>query len=235
MMELIKKLNRAIEPYYLLITMLIFFIAGFFSLAKFILSPPDVLVTVKKENIHYPSSINQDYAKLYQYIQDSTKSSQVQNLSYEVYKYLNNTKTQWILDIQNNTDHKIKSINIRMSDVSDLTSKGVSSEFLLDEETEKLLQNLIFQKNTGILYLKDGVDLPPNGTLKISLWGEFNNYDWIESLSIDYENGTAKIEYPKLFVGWKALVANYFLEIFIFIIATFVLIYYLLVKKYVVS
>jgi hypothetical protein len=229
----IKSLNKEIEPYYLLITMLIFFLFGFISITKFLLAPPDVLVTVKKENINYPSSINENYSELFAFIQDSTKNEKAKNISFIVYNYLIKTKNQWTLEIQNNTGKKIKSINIRMSNVKDLTSRATSSSFLLDEESQKLLNNITFQEKSGIVYFKDAVDLPPNASLKIYLWGEFNNYDWMESLVVDYEDGVAKIEYPETFIGWKAIVANYFLEIILFIMITFIVIYMLQIKKYV--
>ena len=122
---------------------------------------------------------------------------------------------------KNNTNKTIKSINIRYTNVRDLTSWAVSSSYLLEDEKDNLLKNILFQKVSGIIYLKDAVNLPPNGDLKIYLWGEFNPYDWDESLSVDYDGGVAKIEYNKSFYGLKAIIAEYFFEILVFIIMTF--------------
>lgn len=152
--------------------MLIFFLVGFVSIAKLIFSAPDLLVTVTKENINYPSSINEDYSDLFKYIQDSTDNENIQNVSINVHSYLNKTKHQWVLDIKNNSSKKVKGINVRLSNVTSLTSWGVSSSYLLNHEQDRLMKNIIHQDASGIVYFKDAVDLPPKANLKIYLWGE---------------------------------------------------------------
>lgn len=229
----IKEINNKIEPYYLLILMLVFFIGGFITLYKLLFSPPDLTVKIEKENINYPASINNKYISLFNYVQDSTNDLDLKRKSTEVYQYLIKTKHQRSLEIINNTNRTIKTINIRMSNVRDLTSWAVSSSYLLEEEKDKLLKNILFQENSGIIYLKDAVDLPPNGSLKIYLWGEFIDHSWLETLSVDFDGGAAKIEYSKSFSGLKALFAEYFFEIIFFIIITFIIVYLLQIKKYV--
>lgn len=232
MREKIKELNKMLEPYYLLIIMIAFFIVGFISIYKILFSPPDLLVRVAKENINYPSSINDSYEDVYTYIQDSSHTVDVKSKSIEVYNYLIKTKHQRVIEIKNNTNKTIKSINVRYTNVRDLTSWAVSSSYLLEDEKKNLLENILFQKGSGIIYLKDAVNLPPNGDLKIYLWGEFNPYDWDESLNVDYDGGVGKIEYNQSFYGIKAIIAEYFFEIFIFIILTFVVVYHLQIKNY---
>lgn len=232
MREKIKDLNKKLEPYYLLIIMIAFFIGGFVSLYKILFSPPDLLVRIEKENINYPSSINDSYIDIYTYIQDSSNVADVKTKSVEVYNYLIKTKHQRVIEIKNNTNKTIKSINIRYTNVRDLTSWAVSSSYLLEDEKDNLLKNILFQKVSGIIYLKDAVNLPPNGDLKIYLWGEFNPYDWDESLSVDYDGGVAKIEYNKSFYGLKAIIAEYFFEILVFIIMTFGVVYHLQIRNY---
>lgn len=233
--EKIKNLNKEVEPYYLLITMLIFFLFGFIAIAKLIFSSPDLLVTVEKENINYPSSINKNYSELFSYITDSTSNEELHSNALNVNRYLNLTKHQWVLEIKNNSSVKVKSINVRLSNVSTLTSWGVASSYLLEEERRRLMNNITFQEESGIVYLKDALDLPPNADLKLYLWGEFNNYDWVESIIVDHENGSAEIEYPERFYGYKAVVANFFFEIVLFLVITFSLTYYLMIDKYVTS
>lgn len=233
--ENIKKFNKALQPYYLLITMLVFFLVGFISITKLLISSPDLLVKVTKENINYPSSINEDYSELFLFIQDSTTNEKYKSKSFDVYQYLNNTKHQWVLEIQNKSSKKIKGINVRLSNVKSLTSWGVSSSYLLEQERNNLMKNITYQNLNGIVYFKEAVDLPPNTDLKIYLWGEFNNYGWIESIIIDHEEGIAKIEYPESFYGYKIIVANYFFEILLFLVLTFSLIYHLQTKKYVTN
>lgn len=235
MREKIKEINKKLEPYYLLIVMIVFFMAGFISIYKILFSPPDLLVRIEKENINYPSSINNTYADIYEYIHDSTNENLIKSKAVQVYEYLVQTRHQRVIEIINNTDKTIKSINIRYTSVRNLTSWAVSSSFLLEEEKDKLLENILFQKASGIIYLKDAVTLPPNGDLKIYLWGEFNPYDWDESLTVDYDGGVAKIEYNKSFSGYKAIIAEYFFAIFILIFLTFILVYHLQIRNHVAN
>jgi hypothetical protein len=229
--EKIKDINKRIEPYYLLIMMLVFFIGGFIAISKFFFSPPDLLVKVTKEEINYPSSINEKYMDIFSFIQDSCKNKETKSQSLDVYNYLLQTKSQRILEFQNNTKNSIKGINIRMTSVKNLTSWAVSSEYLLEQEKDKLMKNIIFQNQSGIVYLKDAVNLPPNGSLKIYLWGDFDPLEWNESLIVDYDGGQAKIENSKTFSGLKAILAEYFYEIMFVVILTFILIYLLQIQK----
>jgi len=229
--ERIKEVNKTMEPYYLLIMMLVFFIGGFIAISKFFFSPPDLLVKVTKEEINYPSSINKQYMDIFSFVQDSCKSKQTKDQSLDVYNYLLQTKSQRILEFQNNTKNTIKAINIRMTSVKNLTSCAVSSEYLLEQEKDKVLKSIIFQKESGIIYLKDAVNLPPNGSLKIYLWGDFDPIEWNETLIVDYDGGKAKIENSKTFSGLKAILAEYFYEIMFVVILTFIFIYFLQIRK----
>jgi len=232
-LDQIKAINKKLEPFYLLIIMIGFFITGFISLSKFLFSPPELIVKVEKDNINYPSTVNDKYVDIYSFIQDSVRNDTLKSYSVAVYQYLIKTKHQWILEVQNNSNKTIRAINVRLSNVKSMTSCAVSSSYLLEEEKQRLLNNLTFQKQSGIIYLKDGVNLPPKGDFKIFLWGEFNEFSWIESLIVDYDGGSAKIEYPQSFTGLKAFIAEYFFEIFIFVLLTFSIVYILQLKSHV--
>jgi hypothetical protein len=93
-----------------------------------------------------------------------------------------------------------------------------------------MVKNINFDKVNGIIDLKDNVDLPPNDELKIFLWGEF--LESMNNLIVNYEDGEAKIEYVKTFSGIKAVFGEFSSVIFITLIATFVLVYYLQLEKY---
>lgn len=230
MRKAIQAFNKKLDPYYLLITMLLFLVTAPITLYTIIPSPRHLIVKVEKEDINYPASINDKYLKIYSYIQDSTKNVDLKNNSIKLFNYLIKTKQQWNFTIKNRTKKVIKGINLRLLNVKNLTSSAVSSSYLLEDEKDKMLKNILFEKNSGIIYLKDAVDLPPYGELNIYLWGEF--LDWMNTLSVTYDEGVAKIEYNKTFSGIKAVIGEYSSVIFITLIATFVLIYYLQLKKY---
>ena len=226
----IQELNNKLEPYYLLIMMLLFLVTAPITLFTIIPAPRHLIVKVEKEDINYPATINEEYILIYNFIHDSTNNEDVKNNSTELFDYLIKTKHQWNIDIKNNSKKTIKGIHLRLLNVSDLTSCAVTSSYLLEEEKNKMVNNIYFDKNSGIIYLKDTVDLPPFGELKISLWGNF--LEWMENLSINYEDGEAKIEYVRTFSGIKAVIGQFSVVIFITLIATFALIYYLQLKKY---
>lgn len=233
MNDWITNANKKVQPYYLLITMIVFFIGGGVGIYKFLFAPSDITVKVINENINYPSSINEDYMEIYDYLSDSINNNEIKNKAITIYDYLIKTKQQKILHIKNNTNRTIKSINIRETSVRNLISWAVSSEYLLDDEKNKLLKNIVFEKSSGIIYLKNAVDLPPDGDLKFYLWGEFNPYNWDESLTVTYDGGTADIEYNRSFSGFQAIIAEFYFPIFLFLLITFIIVYFLLISKYV--
>lgn len=233
MKDLLNKINNQVQPYYLLVTMLLFFIGIFITAYSFIFSPPNLSVQVKQENIEYPSSINKAYETIYSYIADSIEDVNLKASSARVYSYLLETKHQKSIRISNNTASTIHSINIRQPNVRNLVSWAVSSSFLLEEEKNKVIQNILYQEKTGIIYLKDAVNLPPKGNLTIYLWGDFG-YNWDDSsLTVDYDGGNGVIEYTKELTGFDAAFSDYYYIILVAIIITFIIIYFSLIDKYV--
>jgi len=230
--ERIIEINKVLQPYYLLITMLIFFIGTFVGVYKFFFKPSDVVVKIDVQRINYPSSINSQFLDVHSYIQDSTSNADIKTKSTHIYKYLIGTKEQKTIEIINNTNKTIRSVNIREPRVRDLIAWAVNSEYLLEEEKDKLLRNIVLEEESGVVYMKDAVNIPPNGNLKIYLWGDFNNISWDESLIVNYDGGTAEIEYTRSFSGFQAIIAEYFFLILLFLIITFIIVYYLLVNKY---
>ena len=56
-MESVKKLNDFLQPYYTLITALLFFGGIFIAAYKYLIAPSDLKVIVSTEEVNYPSSI----------------------------------------------------------------------------------------------------------------------------------------------------------------------------------
>lgn len=231
--DLILRLNEIFQPYYLLITMLLFFGGGAWTLYKLLFSPADIVVSVQNESINYPNTVNLDYIEVYNYIQHSSATKDIKDNAVSVYDYLISAKQQKIYTITNNTNRTIRSINLRETGVKKMTSCAVSSSFLLDDEKNNLLNSIVHEATSGIIYFKDAVNLPPNGDMKIYVWGKFNSYPIDESLTVTYDGGTAKIKYYKSFIGFEVFIAEYYFPILIFIVLTFVVVYFCMVQKYV--
>jgi hypothetical protein len=54
----------------------------------------------------------------------------------------------------------------------------------------------------------------------------------MNALKVNYEDGEARIEYSTKFSGVKAVIGQFSSIIFVTLIGTFILIYYLQLKKY---
>lgn len=230
--ESIEQLNKACQPYYLLVTMLVFFTGGFIAISKILFSPAELTVKVVTENINYPASINDNCLELFAAIQKEPADSTMTYNIGKIYQYLLNTKQQKIYEIINNTNKTMRAINIRETGVQDLTSWAVSSEYLLQEEKDRILKNLVYEKQSGIIYMKDALNLPPDATVKIYIWGDFTSYSPEESLIVTYDGGTGKLIKSKSFTGISAIIAEYWFLIAILVIATFALTYQLLINRY---
>jgi len=226
----IQDINDMLEPWHLLITMLLFMVTAPITLFTIIHAPKHLIVKVDKENINYPALINDKYIKIYNYIIDSTENEDLKENSFELFAYLFNTTNQWNISLKNNSNKTIKGIQLRLLNVRSFTSSGVTSSYLADEEINNIEKGFVFDKNSGLLYLKNPVDLPPFGELKISIWGDF--VELMNALKVNYEEGEARIEHNRTFSGVKAVIGQFSSIIFITLIGTFILIYYLQLKKY---
>jgi len=231
--QFVIKWKERLEPYYLLLGMLIFFIGSVVTIAKIFFSPPDLSIKIDKSDINYPSNINNKYLEIYNYIQDSTTNSYMEESAIELLDYLIKTRQQRIISIINNTNKSIRELTIRQLNVVLLTSSNISSSYLTEHEKEEILANMSFEKSSGIVYFKEPIILPPEGELKIYLWGQF--VDDSNSVSAIYDGGQAKLEYSKTFSGFKAVFAENISPILFLLIVTFIIIYYAQTKKYVID
>jgi hypothetical protein len=226
----IQKINNKLEPWHLLLTMLVFMVTAPITLFTLIPAPKHLIVMVDKENINYPSLINEKYIKIYNYIIDSKVNDSLKKNSFELFAYLLNTKHQWNISIKNNSNKTIKGIQFRLLNVRMFTSSAVASSYLTEEEINNIEKGLVYDKNSALLYIKNSVELPPRGELKISIWGDF--VEMMNALKVNYEDGEARIEYSTKFSGVKAVIGQFSSIIFVTLIGTFILIYYLQLKKY---
>jgi hypothetical protein len=213
--------------------MLFFFFGTIAFISKIFFSPPNLSVKIVKSDINYPAKINNKYLEIYNYIQDSTDNSYMKEASIELLNYLIKTQQQRIIYITNNTDKTIKSLNLRYLNVVSLTSSSVSSSYLVENEKNRFIENMSFEENSGIIYFKESTDIPQKGDLKIYLWGQF--IDDLNSVSVIYDGGQAKIEYSTTVTGLKAIVAEHISSILFFLFATFIIIYYLQTRMYAVD
>ncbi len=163
--EKIRKIKEKVEPYHSLIFMVIGFLTLFVAGYKIIINPPDLSIKIKKDLIDYPSSINLKMIELNNFLLDSLKNKKMkQNLS-EVYGYMIKTKHHWEVEITNETENYIRDVSLRINNVGDLTSYGVVSQTLLEEETNKILRSLYYEESSGIVFLKEFASLPPKSSI----------------------------------------------------------------------
>jgi hypothetical protein len=97
MRKRILTLNKKVEPYYLLITMLLFMVTAPISLYTIIPKTRPLIVKVEKESIHYPASINEKYIKIFNYVQNTKNNEDLKSNSIDLFNYLIKTQQQWNL------------------------------------------------------------------------------------------------------------------------------------------
>ncbi len=229
--EKIRNIKEKVEPYHSLIFMVIGFLTLFVAGYKIIINPPDLSIKIKKDLIDYPSSINLKMIELNNFLLDSLKNKKMkQNLS-EVYGYMIKTKHHWEVEITNETENYIRDVSLRINNVGDLTSYGVVSQTLLEEETNKILRSLYYEESSGIVFLKEFASLPPKSSIKLILWGEFNDYSLEEPVIVSYDGGVGKYEKTITIDGFKAYLAEYLYQILLLLFFVFIFVFRYAVKK----
>lgn len=223
--EKIEHFNESLKPYYTLIGMIIFFIGIFITSYKILVKSPELSVNVSKENINYPNSINEHYNKVYDSFMKLNPDSTLKVDANTVFSYLLKTKQNWIIRLKNETDKTLEKVNLRIINVSDITSWAISSDYLLEEEKTKVLGKVKFQESSGVVYLSDFVNLPPNSSMSLYLWGKFDESLWNDNIIVTYDGGVGIIEKSIEVTGFKAYLVDYFFEIMFFLLLIFCIVY----------
>lgn len=223
--EKIESFNNSLKPYYTLIGMILFFITLFVTSYGILIKSPDLSVSIEKENINYPSSINEHYNNVYNYIIGQNPNSELRTSASTVYDYLLRTKQSWTIRLKNETNKTLEKVNMRVINVSQITAWAVSTDFLLEEEKKKVLDKVKYQKNSGVVYLSDFISLPPQSSVSIFLWGKFDESFWNDNTIVTYDGGTGVIEKNIQVAGFKAYLVDYFFEIVFFSILIFSAVY----------
>lgn len=228
----VNKINEAIKPYYTLLTTIIGIGGIIIGAYAFLLKPSSLSVVVSKEKIDYPSSINDDFLGLFSYLLDSCSNTESKLQAKSLYDYLIETEDHWSIKLINESNKYIKGLEIRIPNTKKLTSFGVSSNFLLDEEKDNLLNKVEFQEKSNIIYIKPEVEIPSNSNIEILLWGDLPDYGWNDDVLVRYDGGNGNFRKEVKSVGFEAYVAEFYIEIFLVLLILFILTYTIGIKAY---
>ena len=151
MRKLIEQINDRLKPYYSLLTMVFFFITSIISLFSLLSSPKDLGVEVSYEKINLPSTLQDSYNNVFNYIQQNSDDNAIKQNTTVLYKYLIDTQEQKTIKITNNTKEIINEINLRDCGVVELTSYGVSTSMKVSKESDDILKNIRYDSKSRIL------------------------------------------------------------------------------------
>lgn len=225
--DLLKKINDSLQPYYLFLTMLFFFITSIGTLGRFFSgNKSDISVSVKYDRMEYPSSINNKYLSVYNSIILSKDSTLSHKNADEVRKFLTQTQSVKHITIRNNRNRVIQNVAFRDCSVSALTAYGSASSFKLSEEGTNLLDKLSYDAKSNIVFLDNPITLYPHEELFITLWGSFNPLLEGNSIFVNYDDHTARVVISKEFSGFAAIIAEYYDLFFIFLCLIFFVVFY---------
>jgi len=197
---------------------------------KIIVRSPELSVKVLKQNVNYPNSIHKHYLDIHEYLKNQDLDKELRTSSNTVFDYLLRTKHNWEITITNETDVSLEKLNLRIINVSERTAWAVSSDFLLEEEEKEVLKKVKFQKSSGVIYLKDFVNIPPRNSIIVYVWGKFDESFWQDNIIVTYDGGNGVIEKSIGVIGFKAYIVEYFYEIFLLIFIVFSIVYHFSVR-----
>ncbi len=214
MRKLIEQINDRLKPYYSLLTMVFFFITSIISLFSLLSSPKDLGVEVSYEKINLPSTLQDSYNNVFNYIQQNSDDNAIKQNTTVLYKYLIDTQEQKTIKITNNTKEIINEINLRDCGVVELTSYGVSTSMKVSKESDDILKNIRYDSKSRILTVNEPLSLMPGETLYLNLWGSFAHGREEDNLFVNYHNKLASINLSKKYIGMAALLAEYYIPFF---------------------
>ncbi|MCD8418772.1 hypothetical protein J2Q11_13660 [Tenacibaculum finnmarkense genomovar finnmarkense] len=228
MNETLEKINKKLEPYHSLLTMLAFFSMLFIGAYKFIISPSDLRITTQNESISYPNSIGEYYDDLSTYV---IKQDTLQAEATTVYSFLLKTTDFKKITLKNTSSKTLRGVKFKQINSDALTAWSVSSDFLTNKEELNLRANLIFDEMRQIIYFKNDVEIPPNSQINISIWGNFKPELINNNLIINYDGGDGHVEKSYTVNGLKGYFVNYSFEFIVILILIFIAVYYVGIKN----
>jgi hypothetical protein len=226
----VEKINQSLKPYYSLLIMIVFFMGTFITGYKIIVKSPDLRVHEIKDNIDYPNSINECYKRVFDSFNKQNSDSSLRADAINVYEYLLRTKQQERISLKNETEKTLEKVDIRIINVSGLTSWAVSSDYLADEEKTKLMRSVKYDERSGEIYLSEKFDILPKGAITFYLWGQFDESVWNNNLRVTYDGGMGFLEKSIQVSGFKAYIDEYWYEIIFFMLLVVCVVFIFTIK-----
>ena len=216
------KLNKAIEPYYALFTMIIFFGGLMIAAYNYLINPSDLKLTIKDENISYPSSISSAIEKVHS---GTGKNESLQLAATSLYSFLINTTHHKTLTLSNTSGKTLRGIKFKYLNVDHLTAYGVSAGFLTTKESDELINALQYDEQKKIVFLPDNIEIPANSEIIINLWGGFKDQFLNDDIVVNYDEGEAFIQNTYNIDGLKGYLLNYYFEFILLMLLLFSICY----------
>lgn len=231
-MEKLKKLNKAIEPYYALLTMIIFFSALFVSAYKYVITPTDLKISITNEIVNYPSTIASDFEKIYHHLANSKDSLDKKLIpeANQVFSFLVQTRDFKRINFKNIGKQTLHNVKFKYLNVDELSNYSISSDYCTTSEIDEFYKNIVFDKSRKMVYLNNKFEIPANSMISLSFWGNFKESILDHDLLISYDDGEAFVEKEYLIAGFKGYVINYYFEIILLLILIFSLVYHVGLK-----
>lgn len=133
--------------------------------------------------------------------------------------------------LKNESDKTVKSIKLRITNVTSVNNFGVSSPYLLDNEFNSILEKISFQDKSGIIYLDNIAELPSKASISIYIWGKMPKLLLDENVFIVYDGGEAKPAIETTVTGFQSYLATYIYEILLITIIIFIAVYIHVVNR----
>jgi hypothetical protein len=222
-MSVLDSLNKRLGPWYSLLSMLIFFGVLFIGASKYIFKSSDLNVVIKTEKASYPQTVNEYYDKIHEFL---LKKDSLLMESTAIYNFLNQTTDVKEIVLKNTSSNTLREVKFRHLNADALTAWALGSNYLSSSEEISFRDNLIFDENRGLIYIKNTIDIPPNGEVYIDLYGNFKPSFINNDVIVNYAGGDAQIQESYEVTGLKGYFVEYYFEFIVILIIIFVAVYY---------
>ena len=161
---------------------------------RWLVLAPDVAVTVKQNQLAFPSKIVQPFqknlprAKLLALASADSAFSPLIALD----DFTRDTKDFVAIDIANNSGRTLLNVDIRVKGVHRLTGYSMTGDLLQSIEQKQISDSTRFDAESGLLTIGAIRRFPPSTNLKIFVWGDAGLLDVLgaDPVSVVYDGGT---------------------------------------------
>ena len=219
------------------IASLIVILSSFWYIPRYLFSGNDCECIFTIEEARWPYSLSTQITEATKVIDTGMVSLLLRNkvvtILNDFTRFVRNTNSVGKYEIRNNSKYTLRSIEIRIMNVNNLTGWSIDSKSFLSSELEELKRKLNYDQQTSMVVLPKISVLPPGSSLVVSLWGDIMPQFIDDAILVTYEGGSAKVYRKEVVTAYNSFIINNMRELIILLIILNIGLFLFFIDRYV--